>query len=85
MIQPSIQAESQTNSLIVKAEQQDWKEIEQIIKQVDVRRPQVLIEGALIEISPDEMMGWALNYFGQKLLIKIELHLEAVLILVFQI
>ncbi|HRU51830.1 MAG TPA: type II secretion system secretin GspD [Planctomycetota bacterium] len=63
MIQPSIQAESQTNSLIVKAEQQDWKEIEQIIKQVDVRRPQVLIEGALIEISPDEMMGLGIELF----------------------
>ena len=59
----SIQVEPQTNSLIVKAELNDWKEIEQIIKQVDIRRPQVLIEGALIELSPDEMTGLGIELF----------------------
>jgi len=62
-IKASIQVEPQTNSLIVKAELNDWKEIEQIIKQVDIRRPQVLIEGALIELSPDEMTGLGIELF----------------------
>ncbi len=59
----SIQAEPQTNSLIVKAENYEWKEIENIIKQVDVRRPQVLIESALIEISPEDIFGLGLELF----------------------
>ncbi|NUM33869.1 MAG: type II secretion system secretin GspD [Candidatus Brocadiae bacterium] len=59
----SIQAEPQTNSLIVKAENYEWKEIEGIIKQVDIRRPQVLIESALIEISPEDVFGLGLELF----------------------
>lgn len=62
-IKTSIQAEPQTNSLIVKAESHDWREIKKIIQQVDVRRPQVLIEGALIEVSPDDMLGLGIELF----------------------
>lgn len=62
-VSTSIQAEPQTNSLIVRAETYEWKEIEAIIKQVDVRRPQVLIEGALIEISPEDVFGLGIELF----------------------
>ncbi len=62
-ITPSIQAEPQTNSLIVQADSSTWREIESIIKQVDVRRPQVLIEGALIEVSPEDMLGMGIELF----------------------
>ncbi len=63
-ITTSIQAEPQTNSLIVQADPYQWKEIESIIKQVDVRRPQVLIEGALIEVSPEDMLGFGVELFA---------------------
>lgn len=59
----TIQAEPQTNSLIIQASPSDWKEIENIIKQVDVRRPQVMIEGALIEVSPEDMLGLGIELF----------------------
>jgi len=62
-ITTTIQAEPQTNSLIVQAAPADWKEIESIIKQVDVRRPQVMIEGALIEVSPEDMLGLGIELF----------------------
>lgn len=44
-------AEDQTNSLIIEAEKQAYEEIIRIVKQLDVRRPQVLIEAAIIEVS----------------------------------
>ncbi|MBU1558031.1 hypothetical protein KKC45_03655, partial [Patescibacteria group bacterium] len=62
-IKTSIQAEPQTNSLIIRAEDHEWREIEKIVKQVDVRRPQVLIEGALVEVSPDDMLGLGIELF----------------------
>ena len=62
-ISTAIQAEPQTNSLIVRAESHEWREIQKIIKQVDVRRPQVLIEGALIEVSPEDLLGLGIELF----------------------
>lgn len=46
-------AEQQTNSLIIEAEKEDFEELQRIIKRLDVRRPQVLIEAAIIEVSAD--------------------------------
>jgi general secretion pathway protein D len=44
-------AEEQTNSLIVEAEQRNYEELVRLIEQLDVRRPQVLIEAAIIEVT----------------------------------
>ena len=46
-------AEDQNNALIIEAEQKDYEELLAIIKQLDIRRPQVLIEAAIIEVSAD--------------------------------
>jgi len=46
-------AEQQTNSLIIEAEKEDFEELKKIIERLDVRRPQVLIEAAIIEVSAD--------------------------------
>lgn len=59
----SVKAEPQTNSLIVQAEEHQWREIEKIIQQVDVRRPQVLIEAALVEVSPRDVLGLGVEVF----------------------
>ena len=59
----AVEAEPQTNSLIVRAEAHEWRELQKIIRQVDVRRPQVLIEGALIEISPEDLLGLGIELF----------------------
>ncbi len=46
-------AEKQTNSLIIEAEKEDFDELQKIIKRLDVRRPQVMIEAAIVEVSAD--------------------------------
>lgn len=50
----SIIADSSQNSLVVKAEPQLMREIEAAIQQLDVRREQVLIEAAIIEVAGDD-------------------------------
>jgi general secretion pathway protein D len=59
----AIQAEPQTNSLIVRAGEHEWKEIERIIKEVDVRRPLIALEGAFIEVSPDDSFNLGIEVF----------------------
>ncbi len=61
----SIIADSSQNSLVVKAEPQLMREIEAAIQQLDVRREQVLIEAAIIEVAGDDAdqlgVQWALG------------------------
>ncbi|EML4808516.1 type II secretion system secretin GspD [Acinetobacter baumannii] len=61
----SIIADNAQNSLVVKADPQLMREIESAIQQLDVRRQQVLIEAAIIEVSGDDAdqlgIQWALG------------------------
>ncbi|MDQ8935955.1 type II secretion system secretin GspD [Acinetobacter rudis] len=61
----SIIADTSQNALMVKAEPQLMREIDAAIQQLDVRRQQVLIEAAIIEISGDDAdqlgVQWALG------------------------
>ncbi|MDC5270083.1 type II secretion system secretin GspD [Acinetobacter baumannii] len=61
----SIIADNAQNSLVVKADPQLMREIESAIQQLDVRRQQVLIEAAIIEVSgkdADQLgVQWALG------------------------
>ena len=61
----SIIADSSQNALVVKADPQLMREIESSIQQLDVRREQVLIEAAIIEVSGDDAdqlgIQWALG------------------------
>lgn len=61
----SIIADSSQNALVVKAEPQFMREIEAAIQQLDVRRQQVLIEAAIIEIAGNDTdqlgVQWALG------------------------
>ena len=61
----SIIADSTQNALIVKADPQLMREIDAAIKQLDIRRQQVLIEAAIIEIegSDADQLGvqWAMG------------------------
>lgn len=61
----SIIADSSQNALVVKADPQLMREIEASIQQLDVRREQVLIEAAIIEVSGDDAdqlgIQWALG------------------------
>ncbi len=62
-VPPAVEAEPQTNSLIVRANERDWREIQQIIEQVDVRRPQVMVEAALVELSPQDLLDLGVELF----------------------
>jgi len=61
----SIIADNAQNSLVVKADPQLMREIESAIQQLDIRRQQVLIEAAIIEVSGDDAdqlgIQWALG------------------------
>lgn len=46
----TIQADEAINALVVRAEPSEMKEIRSIVQQLDVRRAQVLIEAAIIEV-----------------------------------
>jgi general secretion pathway protein D len=55
----SIIANKETNSLIITAKPEEYKEILTIIKELDIVREQVLIEAMIIEVSIDS--GWGLG------------------------
>ncbi|QIO07102.1 type II secretion system secretin GspD [Acinetobacter shaoyimingii] len=61
----SIIADNAQNALVVKAEPQLMREIESAIQQLDVRREQVLIEAAIIEVAGNDAdqlgVQWALG------------------------
>ena len=48
-IQASVVADSQSNSLVITASDRKYAEIVEIIRDLDVRRPQVLVEAAIVE------------------------------------
>ncbi|TYB83786.1 type II secretion system protein GspD [Oceaniovalibus sp. ACAM 378] len=47
----SVQASIETNAVIVRGTQRQLSEVGQLIKALDVRRPQVMIEAAIVEVS----------------------------------
>ena len=47
----TIQADESLNAIVVRAERSTIADIEEIIRKLDVRRAQVLIEGAIVEVS----------------------------------
>ena len=46
-----ITAEKATNSLIIRAERQDYLVLQDIIEKLDIQRAQVLVEGVIMEMS----------------------------------
>lgn len=60
----SVYADESLNALVVRAEPSVIQELEMIVEQLDVRRAQVLIEAAIVEISDDNSnalgIQWAL-------------------------
>lgn len=52
----SVVADKTNNSLVVTAPPAQWKEIRGILDQLDQRRPQVLIEVAIVEMSPSDAL-----------------------------
>jgi len=64
----SIIANKETNSLIINASSAEFKEILKIIKQLDIVRPQILIEAMIVEVNVESDWGFGIDWTlgGQK-------------------
>ena len=60
----SIQADKSLNALVIRAEPAMMKEIMSVISQLDVRRAQILIEAAIVEVSGDTGKALGFQYVG---------------------
>jgi len=58
----NIQADESLNALVVRADPSDMSEIMDIIASLDVRRIQVLIEAAIVEISLDDSLNFGFDF-----------------------
>ena len=61
-IKLSIIANKETNSLLISASPEEFREIYTIIKQLDTVRPQVLIEAMIVEVSADSTWGFGIDW-----------------------
>ncbi len=58
----SIIANKDTNSLIINASGAEYKEILRIIKQLDIVRPQILIEAMIVEVNVESNWGFGIDW-----------------------
>ncbi|HEY5646567.1 MAG TPA: secretin N-terminal domain-containing protein [Pseudomonadales bacterium] len=58
----TIQADESLNAIVVRAERSRLAEIEEIIQKLDVRRGQVLIEGAIVEVSMSDTRDLGVDF-----------------------
>jgi len=59
---PSIVAHKETNALIISADPDTRRIIQQVVAQLDIRRPQVMIEAIIVEISDTLARDLGLQY-----------------------
>jgi general secretion pathway protein D len=66
-ISPYIQWEDSTNSIVITAPVELMKKLKNVIKKLDVRRPQIMIEAVIAEISTDKAseLGTELSFGGR--------------------
>lgn len=60
--QLSIIANKDTNSLIITATPEEFREIKRIIKELDIVREQVLIEALIVEVGADNSFSFGINW-----------------------
>ncbi len=58
----SIVPNKETNSLIINASADEFREINNIIRQLDIVRPQVLIEAIVVEVDASSSWGLGINW-----------------------
>jgi general secretion pathway protein D len=59
-----ITADETTNSLVVVATARDFRALRSVIEQLDVRRPQVFVEAAILEIAINQNRNIGLSAYG---------------------
>jgi general secretion pathway protein D len=60
----SIQAHNETNSLVIKAPPAVYRNIEQAIEKLDIRRQQVLVEAIIAEVSLDNSKELGVDWYA---------------------
>ena len=63
-VKTKVQADESTNSLIVTANPDRMKELRSVIRKLDVRRSQVLVEGIIVEVSKDKSSELGIQWVG---------------------
>ncbi|MDZ7748686.1 MAG: type II secretion system secretin GspD [Halofilum sp. (in: g-proteobacteria)] len=61
--EPTIQADQATNSLIIQAPPTRMQEIEAVIRQLDIRRAQVVVEAIIVELSTERARELGFQFF----------------------
>jgi general secretion pathway protein D len=61
---PSVVADKASNSLIIAASKRQYDSIHDIIRQIDIRKSQVMIEAALVELSLTDSFRFAIELGG---------------------
>jgi len=56
-----VTADPSTNSIIVIGSKRDYETIKEVIKELDVRRKQVFVEAAILEVSLDKLRSFGTN------------------------
>ncbi len=59
---PTIQADESLNAIVVRADRAQISEVEEILDKLDVRRSQVLIEAAIVEITLDDTFDLGVEF-----------------------
>lgn len=59
-----IQPDTSTNSLVIRAEPLVMQEVKSIVKQLDVRRAQILIEAAIVEVGGEKGLDLGFQWAG---------------------
>ncbi|MBI4209397.1 MAG: type II secretion system secretin GspD [Deltaproteobacteria bacterium] len=59
-----ITADKSTNSLVIVADPQDYETLKAVIDKLDIRRRQVFVEAAVVEISVDKLRDIGLSFHG---------------------
>jgi general secretion pathway protein D len=60
----SIQPDTSLNAIVIRADPSTVSEVTEIVKKLDVRRTQVLIEAAIVEISLDKSKALGVDFAG---------------------
>ena len=58
----SVAADTSTNSLIINASKNDYLKIKQLLDELDVKRPQVMVEATILEVSLNKEEGFGVEW-----------------------
>lgn len=58
-----INADKNTNSLVITASRQDYQVVEDLLKKIDIPRDQVFVEAIIMEMNADKTKSWNPTYY----------------------